>query len=83
MITSNQGWFDEEVMGMYPYRNRDMIDKSIDHLSNVDVLTFDQGGIEWIKYSADMDLNDFEKVHSGGSSDSYTLRSKSSPQMYM
>ena len=49
------------------------IDKNIDDLSNADVLTFEQGGIEWIKYSADMDLNDFEKNHSGGSSYSYTL----------
>ncbi len=43
-----------------------MIDKNIDNVSNVDVLTLDQGlgGIEWTKYSADMDLNDDEKVHS-------------------
>ena len=33
--------------------------------------------------SSYMDLNDFEKVHSGGSSDSYILRSMYSPQVYM
>ena len=70
MITSNQGRFDE---GMYPYRNQDMVDKNVDDLSNVDALTLDQEEIEWIKYSADMDLNKIEKVHSGGSSDSYIM----------
>ena len=80
IITSNQGKFDELV---YPYRNRNMIDKHIDDLSNIDVLTLDQGGITWVNYSEDMDLNQYEKVHSGGSSDSYILRSKSDPQMYM
>ena len=63
-----------------------MIEKNNDDLSNVDMLALDQGGIEWIKYSADIDLkvlNDFEKVHSGGSSDSCILRSKSNPQMHM
>ena len=80
IITSNQGKFDELV---YPYRNRNMIDKHIDDLSNIDVLTLDQGGITWVNYSEDMDLNQYEKVLSGGSSDSYILRSKSDPQMYM
>ena len=80
VITSNQGRFDE---GMHPYRNQDMIDKNVGDLSNVDVLTLDQGGIEWIRYSADVDLNDFGEVHSGGSSDSYILRSKCNPQVYM
>ena len=80
IITSNQGKFDELV---YPYRNRNMIDKHIDDLSNIDVLTLDQGGLTWVNYSEDMDLNQYEKVLSGGSSDSYILRSKSDPQMYM
>ncbi len=57
MITFNHGRCDE---GMYPYRNQDLVDKNVDDLSNVDVLTLDQEGMEWIKYSADMDLNDFE-----------------------
>ena len=64
IITSNQGKFDELV---YPYRNRNMIDKHIDDLSNIDVLTLDQGGITWVNYSKDMDLNQNEKVHSGSS----------------
>ena len=34
-----------------------MIDKNIDDLSNIDVLILDQGGIKWIEYSQDMDLN--------------------------
>ena len=64
-----------------------MIDNHIDDVPNIDVLTLDQGGItgEWIKYFEDMDLNDseYEKVHCRGSSDSYILRSKSDPQLYM
>ena len=79
-MSSNQGKFDELV---YLYRNQNMIDKHIDDLSNIDVLTLDQGGITWVNYSEDMDLNQNEKVHSGGSSDSYILRSKLDPQMYM
>ncbi len=30
-----------------------------------------------------MDMNEFEKVHSGGSSDSYILLSMSDPDLYM
>ena len=50
-----------------------MIDNHIDDVPNIDVLTLDQGGITWVNYSEDMDLNQYEKVHSGGSSDSYIL----------
>ena len=32
---------------------------------------------------ASIDSNDFEKVHSGGSSDSYILKSRSDPDLYM
>ena len=42
-----------------------MIDKHIDDLTNIEIMALDQGGIEWIKYSVDMDMNENEKVHSG------------------
>ena len=37
----------------------------------------------WINYDSSIDLNDFEKVHSEGSSDSYILLSLSDPNLYM
>ena len=69
IVSSNQGKFDELV---YLYRNQNM---HIDDLSNIDVLTLDRGDIKWIKYSEDVDLKEYEKVHSScrGSSDSYIL----------
>ena len=76
IITSNQGKFDRISVSL-----RNMIDKHVDDLSNIDVLTRDQGGITWINYSDNMDLNQYEKVHSGGSSDSYILLSKLDPQL--
>ena len=36
-----------------------------------------------MKYEPSINLNDFEKVHSGGSSDSYILRSISDPSTYI
>ena len=39
--------------------------------------------MRWINYDASFDRNDFEKVHSGGSSDSYILRSLVDPDLYM
>ena len=41
--------------------------------------------MRWINYDSSVDLNDFEKVHSGGSSDSYILWSLPvvDPDLYM
>jgi hypothetical protein len=52
---------------------------NIAELGMLDVVTLDRGETKWVKYEQSIDLNDYEKVHSGGSSDSYTLRSISDP----
>ena len=39
--------------------------------------------MRWIIYDSSVELNDFEKVHSGGSSDSYILLSLVDPNLYM
>ena len=54
-----------------------MIDDHRTTLADIDVVGLDRGGMRWINYDSSVDLNDFEKVHSGGSSDSYILRSLS------
>ena len=53
------------------------------NLADIDVVSLDRGGMRWIHYDSSIDLNDFEKVHSGGSSDSYILRSLADPNLYM
>ena len=47
-----------------------MIDDHLTNLADIDVVRLDNGGKKWINYDSSVDLNDFEKVHSGGSSDS-------------
>ena len=39
--------------------------------------------MRWIIYDSSVDLNDFEKMHSGGSSDSYILLSFVDTNLYM
>ena len=56
---------------------------NIAELGMLDVVTLDRGETKWVKYEPSIDLNDYEKVHSGGSSDSYILRSISDPNTYM
>ena len=58
-----------------------MVDKHLSELADIDVLTLDNGGYEWVNYTPEIDLNNFEKIHSGGSSDSYILRSISDPNI--
>jgi hypothetical protein len=59
------------------------------HLINVtklgvlDIVTLDWGETKWVKYEQSINLNDEEKVHSGGLSDSYILLSISNPNTYM
>ena len=42
VIVSNQGKFDEDF---FPYRNREMIDNHIDHITNLDVVTPEPGPV--------------------------------------
>ena len=50
----------------------------------VDILTPEQSQVQWIiNFGQDTDLNNFEKIHSGGSTDSYIMRSQSHPNICM
>ena len=80
VIVSNQGKFDEDF---FPYCNRKMIDNHIDHITNLDVLTPEPGQYQFIKFDNSINLDDFEKIHSGGSSGSYLLRSRTHPNVCM
>ncbi len=80
VVISNQVKFDENL---YPYRNRNIIEQNLSELAELDIVTRDNGDCEWIKFTPETNLNDFEKVHSGGSSDSYILRSIAKPKAYM
>ena len=60
-----------------------MIDDHLTNLADIDVVSLDRGGMRWINYESSVDLNDFEKVHSCGSSDSYILWSLADPNLYM
>ena len=46
-----------------------MIDDHLTNISWTDIVSLDRGGMKWIHYDSLIDLNDFENVHSGGSSD--------------
>ena len=60
-----------------------MIDDHLTNLADIDVVSLDRGGMRWINYDSSVDLIDFEKVHSCGSSDSYILLSLVDPDLYM
>ena len=72
-LISNQVRFDETF---FPRRNRKIIDDDLTNITKVDVVSLDREDMKWISY-------DSEKVHSGGSSDSYILWSMSEPDLYM
>ena len=46
-----------------------MIDDHLTNIAEIDVVRLDNRGMKWINYDSSVDLNDFENVHSGGSSD--------------
>ena len=48
---------------------------NIAELGMLDIVTLDRGEKKWVKYEPSINLNDYEKVHSRGSSDSFILRS--------
>ena len=58
-------------------------DEHLDDLMQFDILTPEPGQYQWIHFNDDINLNDFEKIHSGGSSDSYILRSLVHPNVCM
>ena len=77
---SHQAKFDEDF---FPYRNREMIDNHIDHITSLDVVTTEPGHCQFIKFDNSINLNDFEKIHLGGSLGSYILRSIAHPNICM
>ena len=66
-----------------------MIDNHIDHITNLDVVTPEvepgpePGYYQFIQFDYSINLDDFEKIHSGGSSGSYILRSIAHPNICM
>ncbi len=49
----------------------------------LDIVTLDPGETKLVKYEPSINLNDYEKEHPGGSSDSFILRSISDPNTFM
>ena len=80
IIVSNQGKFDEDF---FPYSNRNVNDNHIVHITSMDILTPEPGQYQFIKFDTSINLDDFEKIHSGGSSGSYILRSIAHPDVCM
>jgi hypothetical protein len=82
IVISNQVKFDENL---YSNWNSDMVSQHVYdiQITEMDMMSLDTGGEEWIKFTPETDLNGFEKIHSGGSSDFYTLRSISDPRVHM
>ncbi len=60
-----------------------MIDDHLSNITEIDVASLDRGDMRWVNYDSSVSLNDFEKAHSCGSSDSYILQSTSDPDLYM
>ena len=78
ILVSNQGKFDEDL---FPYHNRKMIDNHIDNLMSVDNLTTEPEHYQFVQFGPDINLNKFEKICSGESSDSYILSSLANPNI--
>ena len=70
ILISNQVRFDETF---FPRRNKQMIHDHLTNIPEIDVVSLDRGNMKWISYDLPINLNDFENVHSGGSSNSYIL----------
>ena len=52
-----------------------MLEGHLTNIADLDVVTFDRGGLKWMEYNSSVNLNNFEKIHSGGSSGSYFIPS--------
>ncbi len=60
-----------------------MVEKYLSDIAELDIITQDSRDYKWIKFTPEINLNNFEKVHSWGPSDSYILRSITDPKVYM
>ncbi len=63
MVILNQVKFDENL---YLYRNHNMVKQNLSDIAELDIITLDY---EWIKFTPNINLKNFEKVHFWGSSD--------------
>ncbi len=66
ILISNQILYDETL---FLYRNNKMVEAhliNIAELGMLDVVTLDRGETKWVKYEPSINLNDYEKVRSGG-----------------
>ncbi len=74
ILISNQVKFDENL---YPCRNCDMVSSSqnLHDTTEMDMMSLNTGEYKWINFTQEIDLSGLEKIHTGGSSDSYILRS--------
>ncbi len=66
ILISNQVRSEETL---FPGRNRQMIDDHLTNITKIDAVSLDRGDMKWVNYDSSIYLNDFEKVHFGGSSD--------------
>ncbi len=48
-----------------------MIDDHLPNITEIDVVSLERNNLKWMNYETSVNLNDFEKVHSGV--DSYIL----------
>ena len=60
-----------------------MVDEHLDNMMQVDILTPEQSRVQWINFGPDIDLNNFEKIDSGGSTYSYIMLSLTHPNVCM
>jgi hypothetical protein len=64
ILISNHVRFNENL---YQYQNCNMVKLHLSDMAELDILNLDNGGYKWVKYTLETNLNDFKKIHSGGS----------------
>ncbi len=60
-----------------------MVELLLSDIVELEIITQDNVEFEWIKYTPETNLNDFEKINSSGSSDTYIIRSIADPKVHM
>ena len=60
-----------------------MIASKLAEDNSVDILSELKKDVKWIEYDETINLNEFEKVHTSTSADTYTFRSTINPDTFM
>jgi hypothetical protein len=60
-----------------------MVSQHLHDISKMDMMSLDTGEYKWINFTQEIDLSGLEKIHTGGSSDSYILHSIQAPKVHM